>query len=284
MTMVPSPSTPLVFTFPATAESVRSVMIDGEPWFHHGDVCRILQHSNPSVAARMLDDDESDMLDLRELSAGQTALNSFRAPATGNSEARFVTEPGLYTLVFNSKASGAPAFRRWVTHEVIPSIRRTGSYSAQPAPAAIDLTSPAGVLALAEQFVATARQLVAADERIAELEPKAVVADRFLTAQKGDVLVRQAAKMLGWQEKHLRGFLLDERLVFARERVCGGREYDFYAGHADHFNSVQATVEHTWGSCNHYTLYVTPRGLDLIQKRIAREKAQIRAAIEGGAA
>jgi prophage antirepressor-like protein/phage antirepressor YoqD-like protein len=271
------------FTFPGTGQSLRSVTIGSEPWFHHGDVCKILQHTNPTVAARMLDDDESDMLDLRELSAGQTALNEFRAPATGNAEARFVTEPGLYTLMFNSKAKGAPAFRRWITHEVIPSIRKTGSYGVVPS--LPDITSPAGALAMAEQFVVVARQLVAADERIAVLEPKAVIADRFLTAQKGDRLVRQVAKELSWREKDLRRFLLDEHMIFARERACdSGTEYDFYASVAGKFRTVEHTVEHRWGPCNHYTLYVTPSGMELVQRRINRQQAAIRAAIADGAA
>lgn len=285
MSIVPLPSTTQVFTFPETSQPVRSLLIDGEPWFHHGDVCAILQHTNPTVAARMLDEDDSKMINLREITAGQTALNSsFPVPATGNATARFVTEPGLYDLIIDSKAPGAKAFRRWLTHEVIPSIRRSGMYSLAPPPAALpDLTSSAGVLALAEQFVATARQLVAADERIAELEPKAVLADRFLTAQKGDRLVRQAAKELSWREKDLRRFLLEERLIFQRERPCDSAvEYDFYAGQAGKFRAVEHTVEHRFGSCNHYTLYVTALGMDLIQRRITRQQSAIRASIEGG--
>jgi prophage antirepressor-like protein len=284
MDMVPSASTSLVFTFPETAQPVRSVMIDGEPWFHHGDVCKILQHTNPTVAARMLDDDESGLLDLREISAGQTALSEFRAPATGNSEARFVTEAGLYTLVFGSKAPGAPTFRRWITHEVIPSIRRTGSYSATPAAVMPDLTSPAGVLALAEQFVVTARQLVEADRRVAELEPKALAHDTLMAAQSGDMLVRQAAKILDWKERDLRALLLDEKLIYRRQRTCGDWEYDFYAAFGEQFNAVKTVVEHTWGSCAHYTLHLTPRGLSFVQMRIEKRRAAMHAAILGGAA
>jgi prophage antirepressor-like protein len=215
--MVPSPSTPLVFTFPATAQHVRSVMIEGEPWFHHGDVCKILQHSNPSVAARMLDDDESDMLDLRDISAGQTALNSFRAPATGNSEARFVTEPGLYTLVFNSKASGAPAFRRWITHEVIPSIRRTGSYSlALPEESAPAFPVPRS---LPEALRAFANEVEAHEEtkqRVAELEPAAAAWDKLAAADQ-DFSVREAAHILN-RDPHIE---TGERRLFAVLRGMG---------------------------------------------------------------
>lgn len=269
------------FTFPETGQPVRTVTIDGEPWFHHSDACKILQHTNPTVAARMLDDDESKLLDLRDISAGQTALNSsFPTPATGNTQARFISEPGLYNLIVSSRAPGAKAFRRWLTREVLPSIRRTGSYNAVPA--LPDLTTPQGVLALAERLTETARQLVEADARIKELEPKALVHDTLMAAQEGDLLVRQAAKAIGWQEKQLRHFLLDEKLIYRRQATCGTGQYDFYAAHADCFNAVEKVVEHTWGSCAHYTLMLTPRGLAFVQMRISKRRSEMHAAIEGG--
>lgn len=187
-------TTPLVFTFPETAQHVRSVVIDGEPWFHHGDVCKILQHSNPTVAARMLDDDESDMLDLREVSAGQTALNSnFPTPATGNSQARFVTEPGLYNLILSSKAPGAKGFRRWLTREVLPSLRRTGSYSvaAEPAAPALPQDYEEALVALLGQV----RETKALTAKVAELEP-AANSWQTLAAAEGDFSVADAAKIL----------------------------------------------------------------------------------------
>lgn len=275
-------STIIPFTFPETGQPVRTVTIGDGSWFHHGDVCKILQHTNPTVAARMLDEDESMLLDLREISAGQTALNSsFPAPGTGNSQARFVSEPGLYNLILSSRAPGARDFRRWLTREVIPSIRRTGSYNA--APALPDLTTPQGVLALAQQFQRTAEQLVEADARVKDLEPKALAHDTLMAAAEGDVLVRQAAKAIGWRETDLRGFLLDEKLIYRRQRTCGGWEYDFYAAHRDCFNAVEKVVEHTWGSCAHYTLHLTPRGLAFVQMRISKRAAEMNAAIQGGA-
>lgn len=146
-----------------------------------------------------------------------------------------------------------------------------------------DLTTPQGVLALAQQFQRTAEQLVEADARIKELEPKALVHDTLMAAQDGDLLVRQAAKAIGWQEKQLRHFLLDERLIYRRQATCGAGQYDFYAAHADCFNAVEKVVEHTWGSCAHYTLHVTPRGLAFVQMRISKRATEMNAAIQGGA-
>lgn len=278
-------TTPLVFTFPETAQHVRSVVIDGEPWFHHGDVCKILQHSNPTVAARMLDEDESVLLDLRDVSAGQTALNSsFPAPATGNSQARFVTEPGLYNLILSSKAPGAKAFRRWLTREVLPSLRRTGSYSVAPAaPALPDMATPQGRIAVARMLLESTERELELTSRVADLEPKALAHDTLMAAAEGDVLVRQGAKILGWKERDLRAFLLDEKLIYRRQQTCGGWEYDFYAAFAEQFNAVKTVVEHSWGSCAHYTLHITPRGLAFVQMRISKRQSELRSAIEGGA-
>lgn len=143
-----------------------------------------------------------------------------------------------------------------------------------------DLTSPAGILAMAQMFTATAQQLVSAEERIAELEPKALAHDTFLVAAKSDRTVGKVAKELGWREKDLRAFLLEERLIFRRFRVCDdGAEYDFYAANRAHFTTKETQVHHTWGSCNHYTLYVTPRGMELIHKRIGDRKSAQAAAI-----
>lgn len=154
---------------------------------------------------------------------------------------------------------------------------------AEVAPAFPDLTTPQGVLALATQFQRTAEQLVEADRRLKELEPKALAHDTFLSAQDGDVLVRQAAKLMGWQEKHLRQLLVEERMIYRRQATCGQDQWDFYAAHRDHFRAIEKMVEHGWGSCAHYTLYVRPAGVALVQKRIAKRQSEMAAAIEGGA-
>lgn len=92
---------------------VRMIMKDDEPWFVAADVCKVLEHSNVTVALERLDDDEKAKLSLG-LPGGATGC---------------VNEPGLYSLVLGSRKPEAQAFKRWVTHEVLPSIRRQGYYS-----------------------------------------------------------------------------------------------------------------------------------------------------------
>lgn len=111
------------------------------------------------------------------------------------------------------------------------------------------------------------QMLTEKDERIAELEPKADLADTYLTAQGGARLVREAAKLLGMKEKELRRFLLDEKLIFTKHAQCGDVQYDHYAQFAHHFKATEHIVRHTWGNCSHYTLTILPRGMELITKR-----------------
>jgi prophage antirepressor-like protein len=258
-----------VFTFPETAQHVRSVMIDAEPWWVARDVADVLELGNVRSSLALLDEDEKGVHTMDTLG--------------GTQQVAIVNEPGLYSLILRSRKPQAKAFKRWITHEVIPSIRRTGSYSA-PAPALPDMSTPQGRVAVARLLLESTEREVELTSKVAELEPKALAHDTLMAAQDGDVLVRQAAKTLGWRERELRGFLLDERLIYRRQRTCGGWEYDFYAAHADCFNAVEKVVEHTWGSCAHYTLHVTPRGMSFIQMRMDKRAAAMREALQGGAA
>lgn len=94
--------------------NVRVVQVDGEPWFVAADVCRALEISNSRDAVARLDDDEKGV--------GSTDTLG------GKQGVQIINEPGLYTLVLGSRKPEAKTFKRWVTHEVLPAIRKTGSY------------------------------------------------------------------------------------------------------------------------------------------------------------
>lgn len=93
---------------------VRTVTINGEPWFVASDVCKAL--GIDSTSTRRLDDDEKNTLRLTQ-------------GIPGNPNVTVVNEPGLYTLVLGSRKPEAKAFKRWITHEVIPDIRQYGMYA-----------------------------------------------------------------------------------------------------------------------------------------------------------
>lgn len=97
--------------------AVRTVIREGQPWFVAADVCRVLEIE--PTATRRLDEDEKAALRLT-----QTSSNG----VTQEREVTIVNEPGLYSLVLGSRKPEAKAFKRWITHEVVPTIRKTGGY------------------------------------------------------------------------------------------------------------------------------------------------------------
>ena len=141
---------------------VRTVEKEGEPWFVAVDVCRALEHSNVSVALDRLDEDERSKFNLGR--QGDTWC---------------VNEPGLYSLVLGSRKPEAKAFKRWITHDVIPSIRKHGAYMT---PQTIEdlIMNPDSIIQLAttlkqerEKRVALEETVSVQQQQITEMKPKA---------------------------------------------------------------------------------------------------------------
>ena len=107
-----------IFNNPDFGE-IRTVEKDGEAWIVAADVCRVLEIGNPTDALSRLDDDERTLVSIEGASNGKP-VNA-------------VNEAGMYALVLGSRKKEAKAFKRWVTHEVLPSIRKTGEYKAPKA-------------------------------------------------------------------------------------------------------------------------------------------------------
>ena len=128
---------------------VRAFTIDGEPWFVLADLCAVLNLSNPSKVAADLDPDEVMTLTNSEGHSGQRG---------GAQSYNIVSESGLYALVFKSRKPEAKRFRKWVTAEVLPTIRRTGRYeAAEPHAFAFTEEEPLQALSLKLQLVKEAR-------------------------------------------------------------------------------------------------------------------------------
>lgn len=166
---------------------------DGEPMFVAKDICAILDLGNPRSSIALLDDDEK-------------GVHSVDTPG-GRQQMTTVTEPGFYKLVMRSRKPEAKAFQRWVTHEVLPALRRDGGYMV-----ARDETP--------EQTMARAVLLAQATidrqkSRIAELEPKALFADA-VAASDGTCLVGELAKMM-----RQNGLTVGQNRLFAMLREDG---------------------------------------------------------------
>nr|WP_209841192.1 BRO family protein [Rubellimicrobium aerolatum] len=103
-------------------------MIDGEPWFVAADVCRVLGHSNPTMAVAGLDDDEKKVISADALHANGMTLSSAEGQRGGARKLIIISESGLYALVLTSRKPEAKRFRKWITSQVVPALRRTGRY------------------------------------------------------------------------------------------------------------------------------------------------------------
>ena len=99
---------------------VRTVTINDEPWFVAADVCRALTIGNSRMATDRLDDDEKAPASLTV-----TSSNGVKQQR----EMTVINEPGLYSLVLGSRKPEAKTFKRWITHEVIPAMRKQGVYA-----------------------------------------------------------------------------------------------------------------------------------------------------------
>jgi hypothetical protein len=166
---------------------IRTVEIDGEPWFVGKDVAEILGYANPSKAL-------SDHVDEED------KLNNESLSSLGQRGGWLINESGLYSLILSSKLSTAKKFKRWVTSEVLPSIRRTGAYGVQ-VPRTL---KEALQLALEQEEKLEALQLDNSikTQQIAELQPKATYYDLILQCR--DLLsMTEIAKDYGMSAKGL---------------------------------------------------------------------------------
>ena len=115
---------------------IRTLTIDGEPWFVAADVCKSLELGNPSMTVERLDADEKGISSIDTLG--------------GKQRVAIINEPGLYSVILCSRKPEAKAFKRWITHEVIPSIRKHRAYIS-PNAEAVQVTPTI------EQYIASAR-------------------------------------------------------------------------------------------------------------------------------
>lgn len=155
---------------------------NGEPWFVAKDVCDILELNNVTEALRPLDDDEKS-----NFRNSEVAQNGGRAPI-------IISEPGLYKLIMRSRKPEAKEFQRWVTHEVLPSIRRHGVYATDVTIDSILNDPDFGIRLLTDLKDERARRREA-ERAIEAQKPKVLFADS-VAASHSTILVGELAKIL----------------------------------------------------------------------------------------
>jgi prophage antirepressor-like protein len=238
---------------------VRSICIDGEPWFVAADVCKALEIGNSTNALKRLDDDEQ-------------ALYSIKGLSRGNETANIVNEPGLYSLILGSRKPEAKAFKRWITHEVIPSIRKHGAYVSDKALKLMDEHPeliPEYFQRLRDENAKAKADRDALEKEKAKnalLTPKATYYDSFVGI---DSLtnIRYTAKELCIPQKKFVGYLLEKGYLFRDHH----RKDRLFARASERNNPLFQTKDFYLpdGTKSEYTL-VTPDGKAHFLKR--REK------------
>lgn len=161
-------------------QQVRTVVKDNEPWFVAKDVCSVLEIKNNRDALARLDEDEKGVV-LTDTLGGTQELTA-------------VNEPGLYSLILGSRKPEAKQFKRWITHEVIPTIRKTGGYVAND-DLFIQTYLPQADEQTKQLFKVTLHTMKEQSKQIETMKPKALFADA-VEASESSVLVGELAKIL----------------------------------------------------------------------------------------
>ena len=178
--------------------AIRAVEIDGEPWLVGKDVSLALGYTNPQKAIR-------DHVDAED----RTVNDSFTVNGTAIT---LINESGLYSLVLSSKLPKAKQFRRWVTSEVLPTIRKHGAYMTKEKLWEV-ATSPEALLKLCSDLLAEREENAVLREEKALLESKAAFYDLFIDLNHSTNL-RTTAKELVVPERRFVRFLLEQRFVY----------------------------------------------------------------------
>lgn len=200
--------------------SVRTAAIDGEPFFVGKDVAEILGYSNTRKALtdHVDDEDKLDGVTIRD------SIGREQSPV-------FINESGLYSLILRSQLPAAKRFKRWVTSEVLPAIRRHGMYATEELIANPDLAIAAfqALKAEREKRLALEEAVAVQAQQIAELKPKATYYDVVLKC-KDAVNISVIAKDYGWSAQRMNEYLhkkgvqykqSDIWLLYQKHAGCG---------------------------------------------------------------
>lgn len=255
------------------------VLLDekNNPWFVGNDIARCLGYENLGNAVKRFVDDEDSIILTSDCKSMGFKINPLINQAVR--EIKLINESGMYSLIMSSKMESAKKFKRWVTSEVLPSIRKTGSYS-MPSKNELPsdyiealealLKSEKEKRALAEAKKAAEEAKRISDNIIKEQAPMVEFAKTAEIAQETDMLIREVREKLeahGYDiaEKNLR-ILLEDKKFFAKtgkrwllsQRMIDSGYARYRYRNDDEFYGTN-------------TVYVTPKGFQWIVSKISRE-------------
>lgn len=247
-------------TFTSNHASLRTLTDEnGDPWFVAKDACDALGLNNVSQALTRLDDDEKSSIILND-----------GTPGTPNKA--IVSESGLYSLILASRKPEAHEFKRWVTHEVLPSIRKHGIYATETTIDQILADPDFGIRLLTDLKNERAKR-IEAENQVKELAPKAKALEDFTNVPDA-LLVREAAKLLSNAgtpigEKQLREWLSQHGWTYRHAGTWCAASKHVKAGHLAIVES-RSHGRHKDGNVFAFapTVKITRKGLALLHKRL----------------
>ena len=234
---------------------LRTVRINGEPWFVAADVCKALEIGNPTDALRRLDEDERTLVSIEGASNG-LPVNA-------------VNEPGLYVLILGSRKPEAKAFKRWITHEVLPSIRKHGAYMTdsllEQAANNADVAAQVAKALYEERSLnkKLAGQLALTEAQLTTALPKAAYYDA-LVACPNCTGVRLTAKELGVPQSMFTAYLVRKKYAYYDE---SGKMHPYALPYRNGLFVVREFVAKN--GHNGTQMLVTPKGRQLFQTELA---------------
>jgi len=217
---------------------IRTIQENGKLWFVASDACKALELSNPTMVMSRLDEDERSKFNLGR-----------------QGETNVVNEYGLYNLVLASRKPEAKQFKRWITHEVIPSIRKHGAYMT---PQKIE-----EVLLNPDTIIQLATELKKERERRLALEPKAEAYDTFMDASNLQPM-NDVAKCLGIGRNKLFALLREKKIIRSNNTP-----YQEYIDRG-YFAVKEKPIKMGDASFNYAQTFVTAKGVDYISKLIEK--------------
>lgn len=237
-------------------QEMRTMNIDGEPWFVAKDVCEVLEIANSRDAIGRLDDDEKGVVLTDTLGGKQNVAT--------------VNEYGLYSLILGSRKPEAKQFKRWITHEVIPTIRRTGSYN-------LPKTMPETLRLLAAQIEETEAvkaenaqlsiQTSEQQQKLKEQEAPVAIYNLAISAHN-TMSMQEVSKSLGTGRTRLYKILREEGIIMKDSTLPYQRYLD-----SGHFKVSERPRASGDTIVNDPATRVTAKGFDLVarmyQKRIS---------------
>lgn len=219
---------------------VETLERNGAPWFIATGVCHALGYANPSDATKYLDGDERTLIP--------------NPSGKGGSKVTIINESGLYNLIFKSRMPDAQNFRKWVTSEVLPSIRQNGGYIMVS-----DDEDPE--LILSKAILLAQKTIERQQQKLHALTPKAAFVDKYMNAN-GQKTLTEVAKLLKIQRKKLIMQLMEDKFIFKR-----GDRLEPYAEKVRQKLFVTKAGESNGHA--YIQLYVTAKGIQKLSERYA---------------